>query len=170
MAARQKKKESLDEVLKRLEKAMESLHNSDFKGALKLLTAIASSEIDRPEIIEKARQLQLFCERKLDPGDGKPSFTSPEVIYNYGVFCHNRGDFEEAAKHFKNSLKAAGKKLDYVYYAMAASLAAQGQKNEALSSLRQAITLNETLRVQAANDPDFSHLSEDEDFRGLLVD
>lgn len=168
MAVRKVNKQTHNVILKKFDMVMKALYSSDFKRALKLLTEIKSSDVNRPELIEKAHRLQILCERKLDKSDGKISSDSPEVIYNHGVFCHNNGDFEDALDHFKNSLKLAGEKLDYIYYAMAATQAAQGQNDEALGSLKEAIDLNETYRIHAVNDPDFSNLAEDENFRILV--
>lgn len=168
MVARKEKSQTLEEILKNFEQAMKDLYNSNFKKAHKILTDIESSDIDRPELIEKAQSLLKLCEKKLEKGDGVKGDESAEVIYDHGVFCHNNGDFEEALELFKKSLKTAGEKLDYVYYAMAASHAAQGQNNEALKSLKEAVSLNGIYRIHAANDPDFNSLSEDENFKRLV--
>jgi tetratricopeptide (TPR) repeat protein len=168
MAASKGEKTSLEDALKKFEQAIKEIHSSNYKKALKLLTEIKETEIDRPELIEKVRNLSRICQRKLDKVDGKVPAKSPEIIYDYGVFCYNNGDFEEALEHFKKSLEAAGEKLDYVYYAMAATHAAQGQNDDALSLLKVAIELNETCRIYAANDPDFSKLADDGQFRKLL--
>ena len=168
MAARKEKKPSLENILKKFEQAMKDIYSSKFEKALKLFNEIQNSNLNRPELIEKAQSLSKLCERKLDKSDGGVTGDSPEVIYDYGIFCHNNGDFEEALAHFKKSLDAAGEKLDYVYYAMAATHAAQGQNDDALESLKIAVDLNETCRIHAANDPDFNELAEDDQFRSLL--
>jgi len=147
---------------------LKDLYGSNFKRALKHLTEIEHSKINRPELIEKAQSLRRLCERKLDKSGGKLDSNSPEVIYDHGIFCHNNGDFDEALDHFKKSLAAADNKLDYVYYAMAATQTLQGQNDQALTSLKEAIKLNENCRIHASNDPDFVNLGEDEEFRALI--
>lgn len=168
MATRKEKKQSLDNILKKFEQVMKALYSSKFKQAQKLLTEIQSAEINRPELKEKAYCLSRLCDRKLEKSDGGVTSDSAEIIYNHGVFCHNNGNFDEALGLFKRSLDTAGEKLDYVLYAMAATQAAQNQNDDAMSSLKEAINLNKTFRIHASNDPDFTNLAEDDNFRILV--
>src|SRR2546426_631406 len=62
----------------------------------------------------------------------------------------------------------ANPKDEKVHYVLASTLAAKGDRREALEHLREAIELNATNRIYARNDPDFEPLRDDENFQNLI--
>jgi tetratricopeptide (TPR) repeat protein len=157
------------------EKAVRALGRKDYARARDLLDAlIAGAEVDRdPEtrealasLLDRARAYRLVCERGMDK---RPSFRPKgfEDLLNYGVFLHNRGDFEEALRHL---LQAADihPKNEHVLYCIAVASARAGDATGAIKALRSAIGANPANRTQARSDPDFDSLREDEEFAALL--
>ena len=73
----------------------------------------------------------------------------------------------EADLFFDQYLKAGGKK-DGVCYSRACAYALLNRYDEALSNLKEAISLNEEKREEAKTDPDFKPLQGIEDFQKLI--
>jgi hypothetical protein len=65
-------------------------------------------------------------------------------------------------------LKLAGEDSDYIYYAMAAGKAQQGDLEEALQDLEKAIKMNKENSFFARNDPDFEAFAGHDGFCQLL--
>jgi tetratricopeptide (TPR) repeat protein len=80
----------------------------------------------------------------------------------------NSGDLDSAMTHLQSALKLAPK-ADHVLYAMAAANALQGNRDQALSYLKQSIHHRPENRFQALQDTDFAVLAEEQAFKDLVV-
>ena len=92
-----------------------------------------------------------------------------DELLNYGVFLHNRGEFEEALKSLRQAAEIHPKN-ENVLYCLAATSARAGDTESALKALRGAISASPETRGQARRDPDFDVLREDDEFNALVYD
>src|SRR5262245_42022374 len=85
------------QALELFEKAVRALGKKDFSRAGELLDDLIESHPEEREILERARAYRAVVER----GTGRKGAFRPksfEELLNYGVFLHNKGEFEEALK------------------------------------------------------------------------
>jgi tetratricopeptide (TPR) repeat protein len=148
------------------ERAMKALGKKDYEKAGAILDELLSSYPDEREVLERARAYKVVCERALEK---KPSFRpkSFEELLNYGVFLHNKGEFQEALK-FLQQAAFIHPKNEHVLYCVAAAAARAGDTPVALKALKSAIGTNTANRAQARSDSDFDPIREDEEFVALV--
>jgi tetratricopeptide (TPR) repeat protein len=148
------------------EKAMKSLTKRDFAKAQEHFEALLAAHSEERDVAERARLYLGLCQRALEK---RPSFKPKgfEELLSYGVFLHNKGEFEEALKHFGHAAEQQPKN-EHVLYCIAASAAQAGDVAGALKSLRAAIQLSPASRAQAMADADFDPIRENEEFVEIL--
>lgn len=153
-------------ALEIFEKAMKALGKRDYSRAREHFEALIESHPDERDVLERARVYMALCERALDK---RPSFRpkSFEEFLNYGVYLHNRGEFEEALKQMQLAADIHPKN-EHVLYCMAAAAARSGDTSAAIKALRSAIAANPETRAQARSDSDFDPIREEEEFVGLI--
>lgn len=148
------------------EKALRALGKKDYERARELLDALIDAYPEERDLIERARAYRAVCGRALEK---RPSFRprSFEDYLNYGVYLHNRGEFQEALKQFQQAAEIHPKN-EHVLYCTAASAARVGDTPAALKALRSAIAANPANRAQARSDADFDALREHGEFLALV--
>ncbi len=93
---------------------------------------------------------------------------SADDHYNMGIAELNRRQLDAAMQHLQHALKLTPKG-DHVLYAMAVVNALNGNRDDALSYLKQAIQYRPENRFLAARDNDFDTLIEDPEFKQLVT-
>ena len=148
------------------EKAMRALGKRDYERAKEHLESLLSAHPEERDVAERARLYLGVCRRGLEK---RPAFKPKtfEELLNYGVFLHNRGEFEEALR-FLGQAADQQPKNEHVLYCMAATAAQSGDVASALKSLRAAIGVNQASRAQARADADFDPIRENEEFVEIL--
>ncbi len=148
------------------EKAVKALGKRDYERAKDLLDELITAYPDERDLIERASTYRTLCERALEK---KPSYRPKtfEEMLNYGVYLHNRGEFDEALK-FLHQAAEQHPKNEHVLYCIAAASARAGDTPGALKALRSAIGANAANRAQAKSDSDFDPIREDEEFVALV--
>ncbi len=149
------------------EAGLKMMHAEEYARAAKAFRELIAEHADEPEILERARVLLQASEKKLQE-KGKSVFRSAEDHYNVGVAAMNRRELEVALQHLQQALKLAPK-ADHILYVLAVVNALKGQRDEALSFLKQAIHYRPENRFLAARDNDFESLDEDSDFKHLVT-
>jgi len=148
-----------------LEKAIKLIHQKDFKKAHAELSNLMTAHPEEKEILARARSYMQICDREQSTSSTAP--ITNDQLYALGVLEHNRGDYRTAISHFSQAIQKHHN-ADYIYYSMAASMAAIGDAEAATRNLRKAIELNEDNRIYAKNDPDFSSLYSLKEFADLV--
>jgi tetratricopeptide (TPR) repeat protein len=143
------------------------MHNEDFEKAKKCFDDLVAEHADEPEIQERAKVLIHACEKKIHER-ARTVLRSADDHYNVGVADLNRRSLESAIQHLQQALKLAPK-ADHILYALAAATALQGNRDQALQHLKQAIHHRAENRFQALRDSDFQTLQDDPDFRQLVT-
>jgi tetratricopeptide (TPR) repeat protein len=148
------------------EKAVRALGKRDYARAREHFEALIEAHPDERDVLERARTYMALCARALDK---RPSFRpkSFEEFLNYGVYLHNRGEFEEALKHLQQAAEIHPRN-EHVLYCLAAAAARSGDTAAAIKALRSAIAANPETRAQARSDSDFDPIREEEEFVGLV--
>ena len=148
------------------ESALGFLHKRQYAEAGDRFEAILAAYPQEREIADRCRIYRDVCRRnateKVHP------LKRPEDYFYQGILESNRQHYDEALKHFDRALKMSPKD-DRVVYIMASTLALKGEKDQALSNLREAIDLNSPNRIHAQQDPDFDLLREEGDFLDLVA-
>jgi tetratricopeptide (TPR) repeat protein len=148
-----------------LERAIKLIHQKEFKKAHAELNSLMTAHPEEKEILARARSYIQICDREQSTGKKTP--ITNDQLYALGVLEHNRGDYKTAISHFSQAIQKHHD-ADYIYYSMAASMAAIGDAGAAIQNLRKATELNEDNRVYAKNDPDFSSLYSLKEFADLV--
>lgn len=149
------------------EKAVRALGKKDFERCREHLDALIAGHPGERDLLERARSYRTLCDRALER---KAAFR-PRSLQDYlahGVFLHNRGEFAEAQKAFRQALELQPRSED-AHYCLAAACARAGDAAGAMAALRSAIALSPAVRAQVRADEDFDALREDEAFLTLLA-
>ena len=99
---------------------------------------------------------------------GRAVYRTADDHYNVAVAMLNSGELDTAITHLQSGLKLAPK-ADHILYAMAAANALKGNRDQALSFLKQAIQRRPENRFQALQDTDFAVLAEEQAFKDLVA-
>jgi tetratricopeptide (TPR) repeat protein len=147
--------------------ALKKLYDGDYQAAKKIFDQLLTDYAEDRELLARVRSLRQACEERLNGKDG-PGELSADDHYDRAIFHHNEGQFDRAMDHLKKSLERGGRKAWHVHYAMAAVNSRQGNRQEALKSLKEALNLSPQARHMASQDPDFEPLRGNEDFESVL--
>jgi tetratricopeptide (TPR) repeat protein len=153
-------------ALELFEKATKALGKRDYERAREHFAALIAAHPEERDILERARIYKALCDRALEK---RPSFRPRgfEDLLTYGVYLHNRGEFEDALKHLQQAAEIHPKN-EHVLYCLAAAAARSGDTQAAIKALRSAIAANPETRAQARSDSDFDPIREEEEFAALI--
>jgi tetratricopeptide (TPR) repeat protein len=154
-------------ALQAYEVGIKLMYAENYEKAIKSFNDLINLYTEEPEIQASARARIHACEMKLHER-ARSVYRSADDHYNVAVAMMNRGDLDSALTHLQSALKLAPKG-DHILYAMAAANALRGNKDQALSYLKQSIHHRPANRFQAAKDNDFAALNEEPGFKELLT-
>jgi tetratricopeptide (TPR) repeat protein len=152
-------------ALELFEKAVKALGKRDYERARDHLDTLLESHADERDIAERARTYKALCDRALERRPAKPK--GFEDLLNYGVYLHNRGEFEEAVKHLQQAAEIHPRN-EHALYCLAASASRSGDTSVAVKALRTAIAVSPETRTQARSDSDFDPIREEDEFIALV--
>lgn len=154
------------QAIEQFEKAVKALGKRDYEKAQQLLDELIAGHPGERDLLERARSYRTLCERALER---KPSFRPKtfEDLLTYGVFLHNKGEFQEALKYLHQAAEIHPKN-EHVQYCLAAAAARGGEAATAVKALRSAIGVNPGNRAQARSDADFDAIRQDAEFHALV--
>jgi Flp pilus assembly protein TadD len=150
-----------------LELGIKLMYAEDFGKAVKAFQKVITDYPDEPEIQASAKARIQACEKKLQER-ARTIYRTADDHYNVAVALMNSGDVDAAMTHLQSALKLEPK-ADHILYAMAAANALRGNKDQALSFLKQSIHHRAENRFQALQDNDFAVLAEEQAFRDLVA-
>jgi TolA-binding protein len=154
------------EAIESFEKAMKALGKRDFEKARDGFSALIERFPQESELLERARAYKTLCDRQLEK---RPAFRPRNFddLLGQGVYLHNRGEYEEAVRLFRQAVEQQPKN-EHALYCLAASSARFGDTASALQALRSAIEASPAARAQARSDSDFDELRQAQEFQSLL--
>ena len=150
-----------------LEAGIKLMYAEDYAKAAKAFNKVIADYPEEAEILASAKARIQACEKKLQD-QKRTVLRSADDHYNVAVAFLNGGELDSAVTHLQSALKLAPK-ADHILYAIAAANALKGNKDQALSYLKQSIDHRAENRFQAAVDPDFAGLSEEQSFKDLVA-
>jgi tetratricopeptide (TPR) repeat protein len=150
-----------------LEAGIKLMYAEDYSKAVKAFNKVIADYPDEAEIQASAKARIQACEKKIQD-QKRTVFRSADDHYNVAVAFLNGGELDSAVTHLQSALKLAPK-ADHILYAIAAANALKGNKDQALVYLKQSIDHRAENRFQAAVDPDFAGLSEEQSFKDLVT-
>lgn len=153
-------------ALELFEKAMKALGKREYERARDHLETLLAAHGDERDIVERARTYKALCDRALER---RPAFKPKgfEDLLNYGVYLHNRGEFEDALKHLQQAAEIHPRN-EHALYCLAAAAARSGDTAVAIKALRTAIAVSPETRTQARSDSDFDPIRDEDDFVALV--
>ena len=154
-----------EKALKEFERGVGLLQKQSYSEAIERFQAIVGSFPQEKELTDRAQVYLRICQNVLERKEPQPR--KPEDFFYYGVIKANEANYDEAVKFLEKALQA-NPKDEKVHYVMASTLAAKGDRREALDHLREAIELNAANRIYARNDPDFEPIRDDDNFQNLI--
>jgi tetratricopeptide (TPR) repeat protein len=154
-------------AVKALEAGIKLMYAEQYDKAIKCFNALISDFPDEVEIQAAARANIHACEKKMHD-KARAVIRSADDHYHVAVAFLNGGQIDPAMSHLQQALKMEPKG-GHILYAIAAANALKGNKEQALSFLKQSIHHGPENRFHAAQDSDFAALVEEPGFRELLT-
>jgi tetratricopeptide (TPR) repeat protein len=158
--------ERYNKALDTFERALKNLHKGEIDRARDLFNTVLSDFPGERELGERSRVYLAVCERSGRRGSS-PSPRDFEDFVHYGVFNHNQGDYQKAAKYLERALDLKPKS-DYVHYCLAATYARLGDSKAAARHLKEAVQSDGYNRVLARIDQDFDPIRDQGEVAELL--
>jgi tetratricopeptide (TPR) repeat protein len=149
-----------------LESGIKLMYGEEYSKAVKAFQKVLADYPEEPEIQASAKARIQACEKKIQD-QKRTVLRSPDDHYNVAIALLNGGQIDSAVTHLQSALKLAPK-ADHILYALAAANALKGNKDQALTYLKQSIDHRAENRFQAAVDNDFAALSEEQAFKDLI--
>jgi tetratricopeptide (TPR) repeat protein len=154
-------------AVKALEVGIKLMYAEQYDKAIKCFNALIAEFPDEVEIQAAARANIQACEKKMHD-KARAVIRSADDHYHVAVAFLNGGQVDPAMSHLHQALKLEPKGGP-ILYAIAAANALKGNKEQALSFLKQSIHHGPENRFHAAQDSDFAALVEEPAFRELLT-
>ena len=158
-------KTAYNKAIDAFEKALKVLHKGDVDRARGQFDAIVAEFQEEPEIADRAQAYLAICERQQ-----KSTFTPRtfEELVAYGVFCHNRGDYDRAIKYLTKATDMEPGS-DHAHYCLAAAYSMRGDRGGAARHLKEAVQADGYNRILAKTDEDFTPVREESEISQLLT-
>jgi tetratricopeptide (TPR) repeat protein len=154
-------------AVKALEAGIKLMYAEQYDKAIKCFKELIADFPDEVEIQAAARANIHACEKKMHDR-ARSVIRSADDHYHVAVAFLNGGQIDPAMSHLQQALKLEPKG-GHILYAIAAANALKGNKEQALSFLKQSIHHGPENRFHAAQDSDFAALVEEPAFRELLT-
>jgi len=155
-----------EQALHTYEHSLNLLRKKQFAEAAEAFRGLLKSFPQEKEIADRCRAYLRVCERGSD--DKAMPLKRVEDYYYQGIVESNRQQYDEALKHLDRALEMSPRD-DRVLYIVASTQALKGDREQALSALKEAIELNAVNRIYAQQDPDFEPLRDDDAFLDLVL-
>jgi tetratricopeptide (TPR) repeat protein len=145
--------------------AGEQMHRGEYDAARGRFEKLAAENLDEPALSERSRMFARVCAERSAPPETPR--TDPESRYLEAVMLSNDGESDAAIAILTELFQRDPTSADYAY-ARACAYALKGNAEAAIGDLRQAISLDPTVRFQAVNDSDFEQIREEPAFIDII--
>ena len=154
-----------EQAVKDYDHALGLLRRRDYSSAADAFEKVIKNYPEEKEMADRCRIYRSVCER--EQSEKVLPLKKAEDYYFQVIVESNRQQYDEALKHLDKALKMSPRD-DRFLYATAATQALKGERDQALTLLKEAIEANPENRIHAQNDPDFDPLSDDDAFIDLV--
>lgn len=154
-----------EQAIKDYDHALGLIRHKDYTAATEAFEKVLSTYPDEKEMADRCRIYLSICRREL--ADKTLPLKKVEDYYYQAVLESNRQRYDEALSHLDKALKMEPGD-ERILYATASTAALKGEREQALSMLKEAIQANPQNRIAAQHDPDFEPLRDDDAFIDLV--
>lgn len=147
------------------ESALKIFWGGQFEEAMAAFEKIRNESSDHLNLTDRVDTYISVCRTRLGEKDLKPRNAGDH--YFYGVVQLNEGRINDSIKHLKKAVEKENTN-DAWLFTLACAHALNGNNEEALANLENAIKINDDNRFYAHNCPDFAQIKSDSKFRQLL--
>ncbi|HEU5179521.1 MAG TPA: tetratricopeptide repeat protein [Candidatus Polarisedimenticolia bacterium] len=155
-----------EQAIKDYDQALGFLRRKDYSAATEAFEKVLSTYPDEKEMADRCRVYLTICRREV--ADKTLPLKKAEDYYYQAVFESNRQHYDAALSHLDKALKMEPGD-ERILYATASTAALKGEREQALSMLKEAIQANPQNRIAAQHDPDFEPLRDDDAFIDLVA-
>ena len=167
MVAQKPQVRPISGAVKALEAGIKLMYAEQYDKAIKCFNELIADYPEEVEIQASARAHIHACESRRN-NRAKAVIRTADDHYHMAVAFLNGGQLDSAMGHLQQALKLEPKG-GHILYAIAAANALKGNKEQAISFLKQSIHHGPENRFHAAQDNDFATLIEEPAFRELLT-
>ena len=139
---------------------------SDLERALEIDPGLRQGWLNRAALDLSESDYDAALEALTRARDLDPSAIDNNL--NIGVVLVLKGDLEAANQHFQAHIQRLDGSSE-AYYVVASNYAMAGFAGPAIENLKQAIRLDERVRLQARTDPNFKDIEANQRFQDLLL-
>lgn len=139
---------------------------SDLEQALEIDPTLRQAWLNRAALDLSENSYDAALEALTRARDLDPAALDNDL--NLGVVLVLKGDLEPASQHFNAHIQRSGGTAE-AYYVVASNYAMAGLAGPAIEHLKQAIQLDERVRLQARTDPNFQDLESNQRFQDVLL-
>ncbi len=155
------KRNDFEKALVAYNQAMKLFHQSDYAKAEESLNAFLEKHGKEQELVDRAKIYRDICLSRLKPE--KIKLTTFEDFYQNGVYLLNMGRYNEALESLENARKKEPSNAKLLYV-MADAYCMQGDKDNCLEFLKQAVKLDSYFAILAQNESNFDPVKHDKRF------
>ncbi len=153
-------------VLRDYERGLKLFFQKKFSDAQARFLSVIEDFPEERDVVERSRQNARTCEIRLQ--SGAEQLRKPEDMYYRAVLRVNNQEFDEAVQLLQKARELVPQD-DRVIYLLSATHALKGDRDRALTYLREAIQIKPLNRTLAKNDPDFEEIREDREFLDTIA-
>lgn len=139
---------------------------SDLEKALEIDPTLRQAWLNRAALDLSESDYDAALEALTRARDLEPAALDNDL--NLGVVLVLKGDVEPASQHFVTHIQRSGGTAE-AYYVVASNYGMAGLAGPAIEHLKQAIQIDERVRLQARTDPNFQDLESNQRFQDLLL-
>lgn len=139
---------------------------SDLEETLKLDPSLRQAWLNRAGLDLSEGNYDAALEALTKARDLDPAAIDNDL--NLGVVLVLKGDLEPASQHFQAHIQRSGGSAE-AYYVVASNYAMAGLAGPGIEHLKQAIQIDERVRLRARADPNFQDLESNQRFQDLLL-
>ena len=159
--------EQRGQALEEYEKGIRLLQQKDYEKAVPRFQAILDSYPGEVALCDRARTYLRIANKEHAERAPVRTTRKPEESFEVGVYLLNDGDAKEAVRHLERAIEHEPKDAG-VRLTLAAARLQAGDREGALSTLREAVSLDGASRYRARVLADFAELQGDERFEELV--
>lgn len=156
------KKDVYEKILDAYSQAVKSFRKGDCVKASELFKAFLGKYSTEKELVDRAKMYLSLCEQRQQKKT--VSLKTFNDYFDYAMFTHNRGDYEETLDMLEKA-KAMKPKEGKVPYLRAITYCLMEDTENCLVNLKEAVQKDKLFAILAQNEPGFEPLWEEKKFK-----
>jgi tetratricopeptide (TPR) repeat protein len=159
------KKDTFEKIVDAYGQAVKAFRKGDCVKATELFKTFLEKHNTELELVDRAKMYLSLCEnRQMKETISLKTF---EDYYEYAMYKHNRGDYDETLKLLEKA-KAIKPKEGNIPYLKALTYYLMKDTKNCLLNLKDAIQKDKLFGILAQNEPGFEPLWEEKKFKAII--